>query len=137
MAQNVRIDENQIVRIMSGLKCGRDEAIEIFLSDKAIDRGERMPFDLDPETEKMAKKFANVQERKKKAPTVYNFDTSTKKRKENPTKSGIIAEIAQFLQEKSENACENVIITNAERQISFTIGENTYEFTLVQKRKPK
>ena len=56
---------------------------------------------------------------------------------ENPTKSGIIAEIANFLQENSENACENVIITNAERQISFTIGENTYEFTLVQKRKPK
>lgn len=137
MTQNVRIDETQIARIMSGLRCSREEATEIFLADKAIDRGERMPFDLDPETEKMAKKFANVQERKRKAPTVYNFDTSTKKRKENPTKSGIIAEIAQFLQEKSENACENVIITNAERQISFTIGENTYEFTLVQKRKPK
>ena len=132
-----RIDESQIVRIMQGLRCPREEAIEIFLADKAIDRGERMPFDLDPETEKMAKKFANVQERKKKAPTVYNFDTSTKKRKENPTKSGIIAEIAKFLEEKSENACENVIITNAERQISFTIGDNTYEFTLVQKRKPK
>jgi hypothetical protein len=132
-----RIDENQIVRIMSGLKCSREEAVEIFLADKAIDRGERMPFDLDPEAEKMAKKFANVQERKRKAPTVYNFDTTNKKRKENPTKSGIIAEIAQFLQENSENACENVIITNAERQISFTIGENTYEFTLVQKRKPK
>lgn len=132
-----RLDEAQILRIRQGLKCSREEAVEIFLADKAIDRGERMPFDLDPETEKMAKKFANVQERKKKAPTVYNFDTSTKKRKENPTKSGIIAEIAKFLQENSENACENVIITNAERQISFTIGENTYEFTLVQKRKPK
>lgn len=132
-----KLDEAQILRIMQGLRCPREEAIEIFLADKAIDRGERMPFDLDPETEKMAKKFANVQERKKKAPTVYNFDTSTKKRKENPTKSGIIAEIAKFLEEKSENACENVIITNAERQISFTIGENTYEFTLVQKRKPK
>ena len=132
-----RLDEAQIVRIMQGLRCPREEAIEIFLADKAIDRGERMPFDLDPETEKMAKKFANVQERKKKAPTVYNFDTSTKKRKENPTKSGIIAEIAKFLEEKSENACENVQIVNAERQISFTIGENTYEFTLVQKRKPK
>lgn len=132
-----RLDEAQILRIRQGLKCSREEAIEIFLADKAIDRGERMPFDLDPETEKMAKKFANVQERKKKAPTVYNFDTSTKKRKENPTKSGIIAEIAKFLQENSENACENVIITNAERQISFSCGENTYEFTLVQKRKPK
>ena len=132
-----KLDESQILRIRQGLKCSREEAVEIFLADKAIDRGERMPFDLDPETEKMAKKFANVQERKKKTPTVYNFDTSTKKRKENPTKSGIIAEIAKFLQENSENACENVIITNAERQISFTIGENTYEFTLVQKRKPK
>lgn len=132
-----RIDEMQIARIMSGLHCSRDEAVEVFLSDKAIDRGERMPFDLDPETEKMAKKFANVQERKRKAPTVYNFDISTKKRKENPTKSGIIAEIAKFLQENSENACENVNIINLERQISFTIGENTYEFTLVQKRKPK
>ena len=132
-----RLDEAQISRIMSGLKCSRDEAIEIFLADKAIDRGERMAFDLDPETEKMAKKMANVTERKRKAPTVYNFDTTNKKRKENPTKSSIIAEIAKFLQENSENACENVNITNPERQISFTIGENSYEFTLVQKRKPK
>ena len=132
-----RLDEAQISRIMSGLKCPRDEAIEIFFADKAIDRGERMPFDLDPETEKMAKKMANVTERKRKTPTVYNFDTTNKKRKENPTKSGIISEIAKFLQENSENACENVNITNPERQIAFTIGENSYEFTLVQKRKPK
>ena len=132
-----RLDEAQISRIMSGLKCPRDEAIEIFLADKAIDRGERMAFDLDPETEKMAKKMANVTERKRKTPTIYNFDTTNKKRKENPTKSGIISEIAKFLQENSENACENVNITNPERQIAFTIGENSYEFTLVQKRKPK
>jgi hypothetical protein len=132
-----RIDENQISRIMQGLKCGRDEAIEIFLADKAIDRGERMEFDLPPELEKEAKKMANVTERKRKAPTVYNFDTSKKKRKENPTKAGIVAEIAKFLQEQSENACENVNITNPERQIAFTIGDNSYKYTLVQKRKPK
>lgn len=132
-----RIDETQIKRIMQGLKCDRDEAVEIFFVDKAIDRGERMEFDLPPELEKEAKKMANVTERKRKTPTVYNFDTSKKKRKENPTKSGIIAEIAKFLQEQSENACENVNITNPERQITFTIGENAYEFTLVQKRKPK
>lgn len=133
----MRIDENQISRIMQGLKCGRDEAIAIYEADKAIDRGERMEFDLPPELEKEAKKMANVTERKRKAPTVYNFDTSNKKRKENPTKSGIISEIAKFLQEQSENACENVNITNPERQIAFTIGENSYELTLVQKRKPK
>lgn len=133
----MRIDENQISRIMQGLKCDRSEALEIYEADKAIDRGERLPFDLPIEKEKEAKKMANVTERKRKAPTVYNFDTSQKKRKENPTKAGIIAEIAKFLQEQSENACENVTITNPERQIAFTIGENSYEFTLVQKRKPK
>jgi hypothetical protein len=130
-----RIDKEQVKRIMQGLRCSEDEATEIFLSDKAIDRGERMAFDLPPELEKEAKKMANATTRKTKTPTVYNFDTSTKKRKENPTKASIIAEIAKFLQENSENACENVQITNAERQISFTIGENNYEFTLVQKRK--
>lgn len=133
----MRIDENQISRIMQGLKCDRSEALAIYEADKAIDREERLPFDLPIEKEKEAKKMANVTERKRKAPTVYNFDTSQKKRKENPTKAGIIAEIAKFLQEQSENACENVTITNPERQIAFTIGDNSYEFTLVQKRKPK
>jgi hypothetical protein len=122
---------------MQGLKCDRSEALAIYEADKAIDRGERMEFDLPPELEKEAKKMANVTERKRKAPTVYNFDTSNKKRKENPTKSGIIFEIAKFLQEQSENAVEAVNITNPERQIAFTIGENSYELTLVQKRKPK
>jgi hypothetical protein len=136
MAQT-RIDQNQILRIRQGLRCSEEEAIEIYLADKAIDRGERMAFDLPPELEKEAKKMANVAERKRKTPTVYNFDTSQKKRKENPTKSGIISELAKFLQEQSENAVEAVNITNPERQIAFTIGENSYELTLVQKRKPK
>ena len=131
----MKIDENQIFRIMQGLKCDRSEALAIYEADKAIDRGERLPFDLPIEKEKEAKKMANVTERKR--PTVYNFDTSKKERKKNPTKSGIISEIAKFLAEQSENACENVTITNPERQIAFTIGDNSYEFTLVQKRKPK
>ena len=134
MAQR-KIDESQILRIMKGLKCDRSEALAIYEADKSIDRGERMDFDLPIEKEKEAKKMANVTERKR--PTVYNFDTSNKKRKENPTKSGIISEIAKFLQEQSENAVEAVNITNPERQIAFTIGENSYELTLVQKRKPK
>ena len=127
--------ETQVHKLMRILGISEEEALQVIADDKAIDRGERMPFDLPIELEKEAKKLANVTTRK--TPTVYNFDTSKKKRKENPTKSSIISEIAKFLEEKSENACENVKITNAERQISFTIGENSYEFTLVQKRKPK
>ena len=60
-----------------------------------------------------------------------------KKKKENPVKQKIIAEIERFLNENSEISAENVQITNAERQIAFKIGENDYELTLIQKRKPK
>ena len=129
--------ETQKERIMRVLDVSAEEADEILKADKAIDRGERVPFDLSPEQEKMAKKFANVDTKKRKAPTVYNLDARGKARKENPTKASIIAELAKFLTETSENACEMVEITNKERQIAFKIGENAYELTLVQKRKPK
>lgn len=127
--------EATIQKHMKLLNCTREEAIDIIEQDKAIDKGERTSFDLDPEHEKMAKKFANAGTRK--APTVFKFDTSEKKRKENPTKAAIIAELATFLTEKSENACENVEITNKERQIAFKVGENLFELTLVQKRAKK
>lgn len=129
--------QTQLERIMTSLRCTREEAEQILADDKAIDRGERMYFDLDPQKEKEAKKIANCGTRK--TPTTYSLDNAKGKRnrKENPTKSAIISEIAKFLEENSENDCKNVIITNKERQISFKIGENNYEFTLVQKRKPK
>lgn len=123
---------------------------EMLEDDKAVDRNEPLPWDMSKEEHKKAMKYANADEHKKsankvesvaengkKAPTAYNWNTEGKARKENPTKAAIIAEIAQFLRENSENACENVVITNKERQIAFTIGDNSYEFTLVQKRKPK
>lgn len=126
-------EEKILDNIMTALKCTYEEAEDVRKWDKVIDQGGRTPYDLDPEKEKQAKKYANAGTRK--APTVYDF--SKRERKANPTKSGIISEIAEFLTEKSEFQTENVEITNKERQISFKIGEETYELTLVQKRKPK
>lgn len=126
-------EEKQIQTIMTHLKCTKEEAEDVIKWDKVIDQGGRTPYDLDPETEKMAKKMANVTQRKK--PTVYNWNK--RERKANPTKSGIIAELAKFLEESSEYATESVEITNKERQIAFSIGEDKFELTLVQKRKPK
>ena len=120
--------ETQVEKLMRLLKCSEDEAKQIIADDKAIDRGERMAFDLSKEEEKQAMKYANTGTRK-------TSETKTKrKRKENPTKAGVITEIAKFL---AENGYEMVNVTNAERQIAFKIGENDYELTLVQKRKPK
>ena len=128
---------NQKQRIMSALHCTEAEAEQIMADDKAIDRGEKMPFDLTAEQEKVARKYAKTGTRK--APTVYKLDNEGGKRsrKENPTKASIISELARFLEHDSENACVEVTITNKERQIAFKIGENSYELTLVQKRKPK
>ena len=56
-----------------------------------------MYFDLDPEAEKQAKKYANTGTRQ------TNGAKTERKRKENPTKAAIIAEIAKFLEENSEN----------------------------------
>ena len=122
---------------MKKLGLSDKEIEELIAADAAIDKGEKMPFDLTEEQAKEAKKYTKAGT--KKAPTVYKLDNAEGKRsrKENPTKAAIIAEIAKFLAENSENACENVEITNKERQIAFKIGENCYEFTLVQKRKPK
>lgn len=119
---------NRLETIMRNLKCSREEAEQILADDKAIDRGERMDFDLSPEAEKQAKKYANTDTKR------TNGQKTERKRKENPTKATVIAEIAQFL---TENGYEIVEILNKERQIGFKVGENTYELTLVQKRKAK
>lgn len=108
------------------------EAIQLVMDDKAVDKGEKL-FELSAEQKKVAKKYAGTGTKKR---TVYKFDT-TKKKKENPVKQKIITEIEWFLNKKSEICAENVQIINAERQISFQIGSNDYELTLVQKRKAK
>jgi hypothetical protein len=115
------------------LGCTREEAIDIIETDKVIDKGGRTQYDLSKEDEKLAMKMSGVSERKAKSAD----NMRGKVRAENPTKSGIIAEIAEYLKENCGFACENVEITNKERQIAFKCGENSYEFTLVQKRKPK
>lgn len=121
--------ESQKEKLMRLLGCSEAEADDIIASDKAIDKGEKVDFDLTPEQQKEVKKYRAVGTRK-----TDKTQPSERKRKENPTKATVIAEIARFL---TENGYESVEITNKERQIAFKVGENAYEFTLVQKRKPK
>ncbi len=113
------------------------EIAEIVKADAAIDKGEKMPFDLTPEQEKEAKKYIKAGTRK--APTVYKLDNESGKRnrKPNATKGGIITALYDFLNENAPFSVENCEILNAERQIQFKIGENTFDLTLIQKRKPK
>jgi hypothetical protein len=126
-------EKEKVKEIMRLLNCTEEEAIDVIETDKVIDKGGRTPYDLSKEEEKVAMKISGVNERKAKSAD----NKRGKVRAENPTKSGIIAEIAEYLKENCGFSCENVEITNKERQIAFKIGENAYELTLVQKRKPK
>lgn len=118
----------QIERIMKNLRCSREEAEAILAEDRKIDRGEKVDFDLSAEDHKRAMKNANAGTRTEKG------EKTARKPKENPTKEGVIAEIANFL---TENGYSSVEITNKTRQIAFKIGEDAYELTLIAKRKPK
>lgn len=125
-------DMEAIKRNMKLLDIPEDEAIQLVMDDKAIDKGEKL-FELSAEQKKVAKKYSGTGTKKR---TVYKFDTA-KKKKENPVKQQIISEIFRFLSENTEIYAENAQIVNPERQIAFKIGENDYELTLVQKRKAK
>ena len=106
---------------------------EMLEDDKAVDRGETLPWDMSKEEHKKAMKYANADEHKK--PTVYKFDK--RERKENAPKKTIIDALYAFLVENDAFSPANVEILNKERQISFDFADEKFEITLTQKRKPK
>ena len=118
-----------------------DEQIEEMLEDdKAVDRNEPLPWDMSKEDHKKAMKYANADEHnkkpvEKKSPTVYNWDTTDKPKKQNITKEALVSALAEFLRSNTELACENVEITNKQGKISFKVGENDFSFSLTQHRK--
>lgn len=109
------------------------EKKELLAYDKAVEKGEKTEYDATPDQLKVERLMARTGTRK--APTAYKFPQ--RQRKPNATKGGIIAELAEFLEKSSQFSVENIAITNKERQISFQIGGEIFELTLVQKRKPK
>ena len=106
---------------------------EMLEDDKAIDRGEKMEWDLSAEEHKKAMKTANATEHKK--PAVYKFDK--RERKANMPKQEIINGIFEYLTQNCAFCPQNVTILNKERQISFDFADEKFEITLTQKRKPK
>ena len=115
--------EQTISNLMNKLSCTREEALDIIATDKAINSGAD-PFPLDSEQKKVVQKMLRTTgTRKTKNPTVYKFE-SGRQVKANPQ-----------LNESNQNDYSNVEITNKNRQIAFSIGEKSFELTLVEKRK--
>ena len=88
-----------------------------------------MDFDLSKEQEKEVRKMV------KKETMSGGTKKGVKERKVNEPKKAFIEDLVEWL--TNSEIYENVEVLNAERQVKFTIGEDTFELTLVQKRRPK
>ena len=115
--------EKIILNHMRALGISREEAEQLFEDDEkdwiGAD-GEKMTQDA-----KSIRRYEQADKTKRKR--------STPVRKENPEKRNILTELYKTL----VGIADCATITNPERIIAFTIGENDYEVTLTQKRKQK
>lgn len=114
----------QIQKLMRTLNVSEEEAKEILLADKEIDRGAKL-FGLDKEAEKESKKARQATAGKK--PMVCKFDTTKKKKPANESKTAIVANVVESLQEMGAT---DVNLTNPEREFTFKMGDVKYKIVL-------
>ena len=126
--KNIKIPDKEISHTMKTLKLSQEEAVQLWLEDEGY---------LDNEEQEALEKKAKEN---RITATIHQAQAAGVKktqrervRKENPTKEMVIREIAAIL----PNFAENIQILNIGKLISFTIGDETYEIDLKQKRKPK
>lgn len=120
------LNENLIAKHMATLGISRDEAIQLIEDDLAVDRMTSMKdveSDLTEEQRKNAKK-ARQADRK---PTVFKFDTTKRKRPENAGKRFLIDTIKTALEGIE---VEKLEITNAEREMTFSVDGTKYKIVL-------
>lgn len=118
--------EKLIKKNMEALDISYEEAKELVEDDERVDRGESLPWDLTPEQMKVSKKARQADHAKPK-------EKVKKEKKENVIKKEIIEKIYNLINENYENAT----VENDERMIAFSVGDENFEITLVQKRKKK
>ena len=111
--------EQDILRIMSALNVDRETATEIAQADKAIDRGEKMPFDLTAEQEKATRTYRQVAR-----PVMV--ESKPRPRKADEDKREIISTLDDALCD----LVDNVIVTNPERQLDFEYNGRKFRLTL-------
>lgn len=118
--------DKKIDELVDNLGCSIAEAVQILKDDEVIDKGkERTAFDLSPEEEKKALKYANTTTKKK---PVYKFDKRPD-RKENITKKSIISELCKVL---TDLGYENVSPINDQKFIYFMCNNDIYTLNLTQ-----
>ena len=124
--------EKKIEKLMKALQISREEAEEVCADDEMVDKMTvgQINAELTPEQKKAMKE--NTKTGTKKT-TVYKFDTSKKVTKKDAEKEDFITKLHEIVAEFTEN-CE---IANANREITFNLGENSYSLVLTKHTKKK
>lgn len=120
----VKIPMPDIVNYMQKLELTQDEAIELWLTDNDYLDNEEVDRLSQQAKDNKTNLRADTGERKKREVT----------KKENPTKEGIIKEVAATLE---KIGAVNIKITNISKLIEFEMNGNNFKLDLVQKRQPK
>lgn len=120
----VKIPMSDIVNYMQKLELTQDEAIELWLTDNDYLDNEEVDRLSQQAKDNKTNLRADTGERKKREVT----------KKENPTKEGIIKEVAATLE---KIGAVNIKITNISKLIEFEMDGNNFKLDLVQKRQPK
>ena len=123
--------DEAVERLMKSGQYSLAEATEIAIDDWRIDHGDRCEWEPTVEEEKAMRKATKVVGERKKSTTPVK-----RERKEDEVKQALIALLAAALGD-GDLAVENVDITNKERMIAFTVGEDSFEVMLTKKRKAK
>lgn len=123
--------DEAVKRLMKSGQYSLAEATEIAIDDWRIDHGDRCEWEPTVEEEKAMRKATKVVGERKKSTTPVK-----RERKEDEVKQALIALLAAALGD-GDLAVENVDITNKERMIAFSIGEDNFEVMLTKKRKAK
>ena len=132
---NIRVPQKYldeaVERLMKSGQYSLAEATEIAIDDWRIDHGDRCEWEPTVEEEKAMRKATKVVgERKKSAAPVK------RERKEDEVKQALINLLAGALGAYGEDIAD-IEITNKERMIAFTVGDDSFEVMLTKKRKAK
>lgn len=116
------MNEKMIEKYMKNLSLSREEAIQLIADDE-----NDVSVDLTPEQKKNVKEVTRGDRKKEITPR-------KRERKADDDKRYLIAFLAVAL---SESRVSDLTVENEEREIRFTLNDNSYQLTLVKNRKPK
>ncbi len=121
-------DEEQIAKYMTLLKLTREEAIDCLEYDKAVDRMSMKELNetMTPEEKKVVSDMTRA-DRTQKAVNAYG-KTVTREKKIDDDKVFLVQNIVNTLQNLNE--CENIDLTNTQREVNFLFKGKKYKIVL-------